>query len=75
VPVDRERWVGVCEADVEWDEWGQANPFSDHCLVMSYDRLFFDPAANVRAPRGERLRTWLPTEITYGLSFDPKPKE
>ena len=71
VPADRERWIGVCEYTPTWDE-DEPNPFPDHCLVMSYGRVIFDPAASVIAPRGMRLRTWDADDVTYGLSFDRK---
>ena len=70
VPVDRERWIGVCR----WPDH-PTNPFADHCLVMSYDRIIFDPARSAVAPPGKRLRTWRGDEVTYGLSFDPRKKE
>jgi len=82
VPVDRERWVGVCTCPPDLVEELTAprlvrgkpwtNPFIDHCLVMSYDRVVFDPAANAHAPEGMRPRPWQSTDVTYGLSFDPK---
>lgn len=69
VPVDRERWVGVVTVP---SGFSRGNPFTDHCLVMSYDRVIFDPAANAQAPEGMRPRAWESTDVTYGLSFDPK---
>ncbi len=65
VPVPRSRWIGITEG-----RYGATAFFSDHCLVMSYERLVFDPAFCVRPPAGLRLAAWHPNEITYGISFD-----
>ena len=51
------------------------HPFIDHSLVMSYGTIIFDPSMSVAAPRGQRVRTWQPHQVTYGLSFDPLEKE
>lgn len=78
VPADRERWIGVCVYTPRWDELWQMdepNPFGDHCLVMSYDRVIFEPAARAIVPRGMELQTWDASEVTYGISFDPREKE
>lgn len=75
VPADRERWIGVCAVPalvrLRLEGLPQARPFIDHCLVMSYGEIFFDPAATAIAPRGMRVQTWEPDDVTYGLSFDP----
>lgn len=68
VPVDRERWIGVCVDDGRGTD---PNPFPDHCLVMSYGDIIFDVAGRASAPPGQRLRTWRPSDVTYGVSFDP----
>lgn len=82
VPVDHARWIGVCVTP-----WlvmpmlariyqEQPRAFTDHCLVMSYDAVHFDPTVSVKAPRGARVRTWKPSDVTYGLTFDPiDPRE
>jgi hypothetical protein len=87
LPVDRERWIGVCEYTQKmwarnrmigrWHGLALDFPrpeeaFMDHCLVMSFDRLLFDPAIGLPAPPGTRLRHWRPDEITYGLTVDRK---
>jgi len=66
VPVARRRWIGVVVVERRPDE----KPFDDHCLVMADDRLVFDPMCSVKPPPGMRVRTFDPSEITYGLSFD-----
>lgn len=72
VPADRERWIGVCvtpwQAHILVDE---SDPFVDHCLIMSYGEIIFDPAASVLAAPGTRVATWELADVTYGLSFDP----
>ena len=94
VPVDRERWIGVCQATLMQTEmlllagylgYGDElkhvarevdeRPFSDHCLILSHDRVIFDPAASVAAPHGSRVKTWEADDVTYGISFDPQTKE
>ena len=78
VPADRERWIGVCVHPVRWHElarFDEPNPFVDHCLVMSYDRVIFEPAARAIVPRGMEPQTWDASEVTYGISFDPREKE
>ncbi len=82
VPVDRDRWVGVIGGRVDEAamaavgvEMGNAdNPFLDHCIVLSYERIVFDPAVSLKPelPRGMRLPTWQLSQIEYGLSFDRK---
>lgn len=67
VPAPRDRWVGV----VTWQPFGVTpEGFSDHCLVMSHDRLVFDPSCGVQAPRGMAAMHFSPDRITYGISFD-----
>ena len=95
VPVDRERWIGVCpDAPGEYDaghltrqmrrrlpraarQYADVrNPFADHCLVMSHNRVIHDPAKGLPVPSGMKLRTWSAADVTYGISFDPiNPKE
>ncbi len=82
VPVDRDRWVGVIGGRVDEAamaavgvEMGNAdNPFLDHCIVLSYERIVFDPAVSLKPqlPPGMRLPTWQLSQIEYGLSFDRK---
>ena len=84
VPVDRERWVGVCRGPTEATAAVATaagfrlgdNPFNNHCLVMSYGDIVFDPAIGLELsdwlPRGARLRSWHPSQVVYGVSFDPK---
>lgn len=87
VPVHRHRWVGVITAGPLGDEdidylvnlLGVTREviegreyFNDHCLVMSYDRLVFDPSIGITPPPGLAVREWDPDEITYGISFDKK---
>ena len=82
IPVERERWVGVIGGRVDEAaiaavgvESGNAdNPFIDHCIVMSHERIVFDPAVSLKPqlPRGMRLPTWQLSQIEYGISFDPK---
>lgn len=44
--------------------------FNDHCLVMSHDRLIFDPSCSVIVPKGMQTLTYRPDQITYGISFN-----
>ena len=68
VPADRERWIGVWV----WPSTSpEINPFTDHCLVMSYGDIIFEPSRAVTCKPGERLREWAAANVTYGLSFDP----
>jgi hypothetical protein len=72
LPTDRERWVGVVEPDMEGDDFADApTPFTAHCLVMSYGDILFDPSISLFAPEGQQLRTYDPSQITYGLTFNP----
>ena len=75
VPADRERWIGVIVVPflvrLRLEALPQARPFIDHCVVMSYGEIFFDPAATAIAPRAMRVQTWEPGDVTFGLSFDP----
>jgi hypothetical protein len=34
---------------------GLASPFGGHCLVMSYDRLVFDPAISLKPPPDSQI--------------------
>jgi hypothetical protein len=43
--------------------------FNDHCLVMSGDRLVFDPGCSVKTPPGHRAMRCTPDDINYGISF------
>jgi hypothetical protein len=81
VPVDRERWVGVCRAQGSEAESAavdsllarcgrDSTPFVDHTLVMSYGNILFDPSISVRLPPSMRLRSWHPSQVSYGISFD-----
>lgn len=77
VPADRERWIGVCVATPDqrnqWRELsGFDSPFLDHCLNFHYDDIVFDPAISLKPPPEQRLRAYRPSEVTYGISFDPK---
>jgi hypothetical protein len=65
VPLDRARWIGVCP-----DPEG-LRTLGDHCLVMSFDRLVFDPSVSVKCPAGTEHRWWDPSQIDYGISFEP----
>jgi hypothetical protein len=70
VPVRKPRWIGVV-ATTGW---------ADHCMVMSWGRVLFDPTKDLRfaalakilpgrqLPR-LRVRTWGPEDVAYGLSF------
>jgi hypothetical protein len=49
--------------------------FGDHCLVMSGDRVIFDPSCSVNLPPGLRIMRFDPSRISYGLSFDQVGKE
>lgn len=44
--------------------------FTDHCLVMSYGELVFDPAWSSKSPPGMEPLKRDPSQITYGLSFE-----
>jgi hypothetical protein len=68
VPLDRERWIGVCpDPDGGW--------LRDHCLVMAYDRLLFDPSGSLDGPPGTDVRHFGPGDVAYGISFDPTGQE
>jgi hypothetical protein len=66
VPVPRRRWIGVAETERPEPE------FVDHCVVMAFDRLIFDPICGVKPPAGHEIRSFGPADITYGISFDNK---
>lgn len=89
LPVDRDRWIGVCrprsdasatERVIGMAAWANHVPgtelvgFSDHSLVMSHDRVLHDPAIRVPAPPGLRVRGWTLTDVTYGVTFDTKER-
>jgi hypothetical protein len=66
VPADRRRWIGVCpDPKGSW-------MLGDHCLVMSRDRLVFDPSVSVKRPPGMTVARFSPSDIAYGISFDRK---
>jgi hypothetical protein len=71
VPVPRRRWIGVVVIEASRFARGHDEPvFDDHCLIMSFDRLIFDPMCSVTPPPGMRLMDFRPTDITYGITFD-----
>jgi hypothetical protein len=80
VPVDRPRWIGVVESPMGDARYSytpdggvvlvEGTNFNDHCLVMSHDRLLFDPSCSVRIPPGARPFAFTPDQITYGISFE-----
>lgn len=80
VPVDRDRWIGVCRVETRPRDLMLARRygvelcehFTDHCLIMCHDRAIFDPAVSMKVPDGMRLRPFTPEDVTYGISFDPK---
>jgi hypothetical protein len=49
-----------------------ADPMNDHCVVMSYGEIFFDPAISSTAPFGLIGRACSPSEIEYGITFERK---
>jgi hypothetical protein len=81
-PPARERWIGVVLAENSGNaytvEGGRlvlsdvADAFNDHCLVMSYNRLVFDPSCSVRLPPGRDHEAPDPSMIGYGISFEKK---
>lgn len=80
VPVPRERWIGVIASSntgtrTVVDASGrmirtEGAAFNDHCLVMSHERLVFDPSCSVKVPPGMRMLCCDPAQITYGISFE-----
>ena len=44
----------------------------DHRLVMSRDRFVFDPSISLKRPPGTTVMSFSPSDIDYGISFDPK---
>lgn len=66
VPVARDRWVGVCPDPA--GSW----MLGDHCLVMSRERLLFDPSVSVVQPPGRTLVRFGPEQVAYGISFEPR---
>jgi hypothetical protein len=68
VPLQRHRWIGVTVWD--GDRSTARTPFQDHCLVMTDDRVVFDPSCSVRLPAGKRLLRSDPSQISYGITFD-----
>ncbi len=64
VPMPLDRWIGVTEG---------TTPLGGHSLVMSHDRLFFNPSCSVHLP-GRATGRWRydPSEITYGIAFHRK---
>jgi hypothetical protein len=78
VPVAKARWIGV----VPTPGW------AEHCMVMRYGRVLFDPTKDLRFAalaevltesqlatiRRIRVRVWGPEDVGYGLSFRPLTK-
>lgn len=85
-PWERERWIGIRPGlaqlasefpDMPPERWysmleGCGVAFDDHCLIMSRERVIFDPAVGVEPPPGMRLQPADPSKITYGITIDPK---
>lgn len=46
--------------------------YSEHCLVMSYDELLFDPGSTIEPPPGFAPRVWDTSEISWGITIEPK---
>ncbi|MEX2196828.1 MAG: hypothetical protein WD844_16255 [Thermoleophilaceae bacterium] len=84
---DCQRWIGVVEVDQEQMDAqadfipaaaaarsGAGSNFLDHCLVMAWDRVYFDPAISVKPPTvGDvriRVRQWNESDIAYGISVE-----
>jgi hypothetical protein len=68
VPAARRRWIGVIRLPKP------DAPFNDHCVVMTRDRILFDPAdfaAHIFDEPDSSLvvRRWRPEHVAYGLSF------
>lgn len=59
-PVERGGWLGLSPA---------AGDFQGHVVVMAYDRIAFDPAANWPVPPGYKVEPV--TAIAGGITFDP----
>lgn len=78
----RRRWIAVCrgqsdeEADAFRARWDvpadDLVPFQDHCIVMSYGHILFDPACGIPTEPGMRLRRWDSSDLMYGITFDRK---
>jgi hypothetical protein len=60
-PVDREAWIGIVPAL-------DGGRFGSHTVVMSHDRLVFDPAANWPVPPGCKVAS--PSPIVAGVTLD-----
>ena len=45
--------------------------FADHCLVMSGDRILFDPTCRVVIAPGLRVKVYQRLDISAGISFAP----
>jgi hypothetical protein len=88
VPIERERWIGICLAQQLSAEAEKAlravyrrlgikyeprnSPFVDHSLVMSHGRILHDPVVGLPKPRGYTSRPWRPSEVAYGISIERK---
>jgi hypothetical protein len=87
LPLDRERWIGVCvasEAQIAHSMRALssgpytttfrngAREFADHSLVMAFDAIHFDPAATLPAPPHHRSRPYRASDVTYGITVDRK---
>lgn len=86
LPLDRARWIGVHVVDqVELQAAiiakkhdpstftrAGATAFSDHCFVMARDAVHFDPGVGVLSPPGLVQRAVRLSDITYGITLDPK---
>ena len=77
VPLDRERWIGIVPPPPPEDDTTEGghgrpcSPFSAHTLVMTRDRILFDPAISLRPPPGMRLRQLRPSDVVLGIAIQP----
>jgi hypothetical protein len=82
VPPARDRWIGVVLAEAGDHAYAveggrlvlsdTSGAFNDHCLVMSWDRLVFDPSCSIKLPPGLDTEIYDTSQIGYGISFDGK---
>jgi hypothetical protein len=63
-------WAALQELGVERDD--DSLFFDDHAVVCRYAEVVHDPAVGLQPPAGQQLRRYSLSDITYGLSFQPK---
>lgn len=75
VPVSLRRWIGVVGYPTRAPVGAGLTQFMDHCLVMSFNRIVFDPLGPTTPPPGYQARKWRAADVTYGISIHDNKEE